>query len=155
MSEHRSPVSALRLPPARGLPDGLTIPDAELSERFSRSSGPGGQSVNTTDSRVELSWDVAQSSALSEAQRTRLLAGLGGRLVDGVLTVVASEHRAQLRNRLAARERLAALVATALVPERARRPTRPSRAARQARLDAKRRRSALKASRRARGVRDE
>jgi ribosome-associated protein len=138
----------LELPPGRGLPDGLTIPADELIERFSRSSGPGGQSVNTTDSRVELSWDVAASAALSESQRARLLARLTGRLHNGVLTITASEHRAQLRNRIAARERLAALVTAALVPQRVRRPTRPSRAARQARLDAKRRRGSLKASRR-------
>ena len=138
----------LELPPSRGLPDGLIIPADELVERFSRSSGPGGQSVNTTDSRVELSWDVVASAALSEPQRSRLLARLGGRLNNGVLSVTASEHRAQLRNRVAARERLASLVAAALVPQRARRPTRPSRAARQARLDAKRRRGELKASRR-------
>jgi ribosome-associated protein len=137
----------LELPPGRGLPDGLTIPEDELVERFSRSSGPGGQSVNTTDSRVELTWDVSASAALSESQRARLLARLSGRLHSGVLTVAASEHRAQLRNRVAARERLAALVTAALVPQRARRPTRPSQAARQARLDAKRRRSQLKASR--------
>jgi len=138
----------LQLPPGRGLPDGLTIPADELIERFSRSSGPGGQSVNTTDSRVELHWDVAASAALSESQRTRLLARLSGRLNNGVLTVTASEHRAQLRNRVAARERLAALVAAALTPQRVRRPTRPSQAARQRRLDAKRHRGALKTSRR-------
>jgi len=138
----------LQLPAGRGLPDGLTIPADELIERFSRSSGPGGQSVNTTDSRVELHWDVAASAALSESQRTRLLARLSSRLNNGVLTVTASEHRAQLRNRVAARERLAALVAAALTPQRVRRPTRPSHAARQRRLDAKRRRGALKTSRR-------
>jgi ribosome-associated protein len=140
----------LELPPSRGLPDGLTVPAEELVERFSRSSRPGGQSVNTTDSRVELNWDVAASAALSESQRARLLARLSGRLNNGVLTVTASEHRTQLRNRVAARERLASLVAAALVPQRVRRPTRPSQAARQARLDAKRRRGALKASRRMR-----
>ena len=138
----------LQLPAGRGLPDGLTIAADELIERFSRSSGPGGQSVNTTDSRVELHWDVAASAALSESQRTRLLARLSSRLNNGVLTVTASEHRAQLRNRVAARERLAALVAAALTPQRVRRPTRPSQAARQRRLDAKRRRGALKTSRR-------
>src|SRR5947208_15295820 len=88
----------LELSPGRGRPDGLCIPAAELVERFSRSSGPGGQSVNTTDSRVELSWDVAASSALGGSQRTRLLNRLGARLVGGVLTVSPSEHRAQLRN---------------------------------------------------------
>jgi ribosome-associated protein len=134
------------------MPDGLVIPDAELTERFSRSSGPGGQSVNTADSRVELSWDVAGSAALSDPQRTRLLDRLEARLVDGVLTISASEHRAQLRNRVAARERLAATVAEALTPPPVRRATRPSRAAKQARLDDKRRRGALKSARR---IRDE
>ncbi|WP_136045589.1 alternative ribosome rescue aminoacyl-tRNA hydrolase ArfB, partial [Microbacterium sp. K41] len=93
---------------------GLTIPDAELSWRFSRSSGPGGQGVNTADSRVELVWDAAGSAVLSPVQRERILERLRGRLVGGVLTIAASEHRAQLRNREAARERLAALVAEAL-----------------------------------------
>ncbi|MBE7189201.1 MAG: hypothetical protein INR67_13015, partial [Jatrophihabitans endophyticus] len=93
--------------PQRGLPAGLTVPAAELIERFSRSSGPGGQSVNTTDSRVELRWDVASSRALTEPQRERLLVALAGRLVGGVITVAASEHRSQLLNRTAARARLA------------------------------------------------
>ena len=77
----------------------LTIPAAELSWRFSRSSGPGGQGVNTTDSRVELSWDLAGSEVLPPALRDRAVQRLGSRLVQGVLTVVASEHRSQLRNR--------------------------------------------------------
>jgi ribosome-associated protein len=139
----------LVLRPARGLPDGLLVPDAELVERFSRSSGPGGQGVNTTDSRVELSWDVARSGALTEAQRARVLDRLAGRLVDGVLVIAASEHRSQLRNREAARARLAGLLADALEPPSpARRPTRPSRAAHRRRVEAKRRRGDLKASRR-------
>ena len=93
-------------------PDGLRIsrsvvvPERELSERFSRSSGPGGQGVNTADSRVELSFDVARSPSLPETTRARMLTRLEGRLVDGVVTVAASEHRAQLANRRAARERL-------------------------------------------------
>jgi ribosome-associated protein len=125
------------------------IPDAELLERFSRSSGPGGQSVNTTDSRVELSWDVARSAALDERQRARLLDRLAGRLVDGVLTIAASEHRSQLRNRSAARGRLHNLVAEALEPPAPpRRATRPSRAAKARRVDAKRRQGELKAARR-------
>lgn len=142
----------LDVPPGPGLPRGLTVPAAELAERFSRSSGPGGQSVNTTDSRVELSWDIASSAALTDHQRARLLAKLRSRLTGGVLTISASEQRAQLQNRAAARARLVDLVTEAFVPERIRRPTRPSRAAKQARLDAKRRRSKLKAARR---VRDE
>ena len=93
---------------------GVTIPESELSWRFSRSSGPGGQGVNTADSRVELAWDAAASAALSPLQRERVLDRLSGRLVGGVLTIAASEHRAQLRNRDAARARLAAVVADAL-----------------------------------------
>jgi ribosome-associated protein len=143
-------VTDLQLRPARGLPDGLVIPDAELEERFSRSSGPGGQSVNTTDSRVELRWDLAQSGALSPTQRDRLLERLADRLHDGVLAIAASEHRSQLQNRNAARARLAALLAAALEPPSpARRKTRPSRAAQKRRIEAKRRRGQLKAGRRA------
>ena len=127
----------------------LTIPESELSWRFSRSSGPGGQGVNTADSRAELIWDVAGSAAVSALQRERLLERLGSRLVDGVLTVTASEHRAQLRNRDAALARLAALVAEALrPPSPSRRPTRPSRGARERRLDAKKRRTDVKRLRR-------
>ena len=136
------------LRPGRGLPDGLVIPSSELLERFSRSSGPGGQSVNTTDSRVELSWDVGTSAALSEQQRAQLIDRLVSRLVDGVITIAASEHRSQLQNRIAARARLTALHTDALAPPApARRPTRPSRAAKQRRIDAKRRRGQLKATR--------
>jgi len=127
----------------------LVVPERELSERFSRSSGPGGQGVNTSDSRVELSFDVARSPSLPEATRVRMLGRLEGRLVDGVVTVAASEHRAQLANRRAARERLVALLTEAAAPPpRRRRPTKPSRAANQRRLDAKKRRSKTKQSRR-------
>jgi ribosome-associated protein len=120
-------------------------PESELSWRFSRSSGPGGQGVNTTDSRVELSFDVARSPTLPAHLRARALARLHRRLVDGVLTVVATEHRSQLRNRDAARERLHALLAAALAPDPpARRPTRPTAGSRRRRLDAKARRSAVK-----------
>ncbi len=139
----------LVLRPQRGLPYGLVIPESELSERFSRSSGPGGQSVNTTDSRVELSWDVATSGALDDELRDRLLTALATRVVDGQITIAASEHRSQLQNRTAARARLANLLATALEPPApARRATRPSRAARARRVDSKRRRGDLKATRR-------
>ncbi len=137
------------LPPQRGLPDGLVVPDAELVERFSRSSGPGGQGVNTTDSRVELRWDVAASRALTEPQRSRLLERWDARLLDGVLSVTASEHRAQLQNRMAARARLRALLAEALQPPSpARRETRPSRSAQRRRIEGKRRRGELKSTRR-------
>lgn len=145
-------MSELVLRPGRGLPDGLVIPDAELVERFSRSSGPGGQSVNTTDSRVELRWDVAASTAITDEQRSRLLHRLASRLVDGSITFAASEHRSQLQNRMAARARLTALLTDAFAPPPpSRRPTRPSRAARQRRLDDKRRRGDLKSSRGRRG----
>lgn len=127
----------------------LTIPESELSWRFSRSSGPGGQGVNTADSRAELVWDVAGSAVLSQLQRERLLERLGSRLVDGVLTIAASEHRAQLRNRDAARERLVALVAEALrPPSPKRRATKPSRGSKERRLDAKKRRTDVKRLRR-------
>lgn len=123
----------------------VVIPEAELSWRFSRSSGPGGQGVNTADSRVELVWDAARSAALSPVQRARLFERLQGRLVDGVLTIAASEHRAQLRNREAARARLAALVADAVRPPApARRATKPSRGSKERRLDAKHRRTDVK-----------
>ncbi|WP_461021492.1 alternative ribosome rescue aminoacyl-tRNA hydrolase ArfB [Thalassiella azotivora] len=128
---------------------GLTVPAAELSWRFSRSSGPGGQGVNTADSRVELSWDVAASRVLGDSQRDRVLAALSGRLVGGVLTVTAAEHRAQLRNRQAALARLARLLDDALAPPGpSRRPTRPTRASQRRRVDAKKHRGATKRLRR-------
>jgi len=128
---------------------GAVIPQQELSWRFSRSSGPGGQSVNTTDSRVELSYDLAGSDALGPVLKERALRALAGRLVDGVMTVTASEHRSQLRNRETAASRRAALLSAATAPPRAaRRPTRPSRAARERRLAAKQRRSEVKRLRR-------
>ncbi|MGO4300319.1 alternative ribosome rescue aminoacyl-tRNA hydrolase ArfB [Leifsonia sp. RAF41] len=128
---------------------GLTIPESELSWRFSRSSGPGGQGVNTADSRAELVWDVAGSAVLTPLQRERILECLSGRLVDGSLTIAASEHRAQLRNREAARARLAEMVAEALRPPApSRRPTKPSRGAEQRRLEAKKRRTDVKRLRR-------
>jgi ribosome-associated protein len=127
----------------------VVIPEGELRWRFSRSSGPGGQSVNTTDSRVELSWDLAASPALSPTQRERALERLAGRLVDGVLTVAASEHRSQLRNRTAAEARLGALVADGIAPPpRKRRPTRPSRGANERRIAEKKRRGDIKRLRR-------
>ena len=127
----------------------LTIPAAELSWRFSRSSGPGGQGVNTTDSRVELSWDLAGSDLLPGALRERALERLGPRLINGVLTITASEHRSQLRNREAAAARLSSLVASAIAPPpRARRPTRPSRGSVERRIGAKKRRGEIKRGRR-------
>ncbi|MEU5561926.1 MULTISPECIES: alternative ribosome rescue aminoacyl-tRNA hydrolase ArfB [Micromonospora] len=132
--------------------DRWTVPAAELRERFSRSSGPGGQGVNTADTRVELSFDLAGSASLPESLRTRALERLAGRLVDGVLTITASEHRAQLANREAARERLAGLLREAIAPPPPpRRPTRPSRGAKERRLAEKKRQSQRKRDRRVDG----
>lgn len=126
----------------------MTIRGEELTERFSRSSGPGGQGVNTTDSRVELVWDLAASTQPSQVL-DRVRRRLGSRLTGDELVVVASERRSQLRNREAARERLAALVAAALAPPPPpRRATRPSRGATERRIEAKKRRSAVKKTRR-------
>jgi ribosome-associated protein len=126
----------------------LTIPASELGWRFSRSSGPGGQHVNTSDSRAELSWDVARSAALTDGQRTMLLTRLGPRLVSGVITVTASERRSQLRNREIALAKLADQVHEALAPEpAARRATRPTRGSVRRRLAAKEQRSATKRQR--------
>jgi ribosome-associated protein len=125
------------------------IPAGELAERFSRSSGPGGQGVNTADSRVELSFDVAQSPSVPDRLRDRLIDRLGNRLIDGVLTIAASEHRAQLQNRQAARQRLAAVLrAAAAPPPPARRATKPSRRAKERRLTAKKHRGQTKRNRR-------
>lgn len=138
----------LTVPRGPGLPRGLRVPGGELTERFSRASGPGGQSVNTADSRVEVGFDVAASRVLTPAQREQVLRALAGRLVGGRLVVAAAEHRTQYANRQAARRRLAELLAQALAPQPApRRATRPSRAARQRRLDAKHHRSRTKARR--------
>jgi len=127
----------------------LLIPAGELSERFSRSSGPGGQGVNTTDSRVELSFDVARSPSLTETARLRAAERLASRLSGGVLTVASSGERSQLMNREEARERLAAILREALAPPRPPRvATKPSRGARERRLENKRRRSATKRNRR-------
>ena len=129
--------------------DRLTIPAVELSWRFSRSSGPGGQGVNTTDSRVELSWDLAGSEMLPPALRERAIERLGNRLVNGVLTVVAAEHRSQLRNREAAAARLAGIVAGAIAPPpRARRATRPTKGSVERRIAAKKHRGETKRNRR-------
>jgi ribosome-associated protein len=129
--------------------ESVTVPSDELSWRFSRSSGPGGQSVNTADSRVELSFNLADTNALPPHLKDRALGRLAPRLADGALTVAASEHRSQLRNRQAAAARLAALLADAIAPPaRPRRPTRPSRGVVERRLEAKRRRSQVKRERR-------
>ena len=133
----------LRIEPGPGVPGGLLIRAGELVERFSRSPGPGGQSVNTADSRVQLELDIAGCADLDERQRSRLLDRLGP-----VVVVTASEHRSQHRNRIAARERLAARIRDALAPPPpSRRPTRPGRGAKERRLRAKRERSETKSLR--------
>jgi ribosome-associated protein len=127
----------------------VLIPEGELKWRFSRSSGPGGQSVNTTDSRVELSLNLWTTTALGPVQRARAMQRLAGRLVDGVLTVTASRERSQLRNREAAMQRLAEILAKALAPPPPkRRPTKATRGAVERRLADKRRRAQIKKLRR-------
>jgi ribosome-associated protein len=127
----------------------VVVPEKELRWRFSRSSGPGGQSVNTADSRVQLSLDLTTTTALGPTQRARALQRLADRLVDGVLTVTAQEERSQLRNREIAVERLAAVLAEAIAPPpRKRRPTKPSTRAVERRIAAKKRRGRTKQLRR-------
>jgi ribosome-associated protein len=127
----------------------VVVPDAELQWRFSRSSGPGGQHVNTSDTQVELRFDVAASAVLPQVWKERALERLAGRLVDeGVLVVRASEHRSQWRNREAAAVRLGALLSEAVAPPpRARRSTRPSRGVVERRLTDKKRRADVKRGR--------
>ncbi|NQX12705.1 aminoacyl-tRNA hydrolase [Microbacteriaceae bacterium VKM Ac-2855] len=130
------------------LPD-LVIPASELQWKFSRSSGPGGQHVNTSDSRVQLSWSAAESAALGEEQRARILHRYANRMVSGAITVTVSQQRSQLRNRETALEMLAELIRTALAPPAAvRRPTRPTRGSARRHLAAKQQRSATKRQRR-------
>jgi ribosome-associated protein len=129
----------------------LVIPAAELQWRFSRASGPGGQGVNTTDSRVELVFDLERSRVLGAFRRQRLLDALGSRVIDGCVRVVAAEERSQWQNRQRALVRLGDLLRDGLKPPPPqRKPTRPGRAAVRRRLEAKGRRSALKQSRRQR-----
>ncbi|WP_090009213.1 alternative ribosome rescue aminoacyl-tRNA hydrolase ArfB [Lentzea albidocapillata] len=126
----------------------LVLPASELRERFSRSGGPGGQGVNTADSRVELSFDLAASPSIPDHLKARMLDRLAGRLVDGVLTIAASEHRAQLQNRAAARERLAAILrAAAAPPPPVRRATKPTRGSQERRIASKKRRADTKRGR--------
>jgi ribosome-associated protein len=123
----------------------IAIPLAELEFRASRASGPGGQGVNTTDSRVELRFDLANSPSLPPEAKERALRRLGPRLdSSGVLRVVAQARRSQLANRRAAIERFTELLSAALATPRPRRPTRPSRAAAARRVESKRRRAATK-----------
>lgn len=141
-------MDSLRIEPGPGAPEGLTIPAADLTERFAKSSGPGGQSVNTTDSKVQLSIDFASTEALTANQRRRVLKNLQSNLDGTVLTVSASEHRSQMHNRKEARQRMAGLIREALAPPIERRRTKPTRASIRRRLDAKHHRSEVKAMRR-------
>jgi len=128
--------------------ESLSIPRGELDIRVSRSSGAGGQHVNKTSSRVEIFWNVLESRALDDAQRSRLREKLASRLTsDGSIRVVASDMRSQSRNRELAEERLADLVRRALIIPKKRRATKPSRAAKEARLESKKRHSTKKAER--------
>ena len=139
------PTADLRLTPA------LVIPAAELAWRFSRSSGPGGQNVNTTDSRVELVFDLAASAALPPALQARALRRLEGKLVEGCVVIAASEHRSQWQNRVSAQRRLVELLLEAIKPPPPpRRATRPTRGSVQRRLAAKKQRGAIKGQRGAR-----
>jgi len=127
----------------------LTIPATELGWRFSRSSGPGGQHVNTSDSRVQVSWNIADSAVLSDEQRTLLLSRLHSRLVAGVVTIAASEQRSQLRNREIALAKLADLITDGLAPDGPRRrATKPTRGSGRRHMAAKTQRSATKQQRR-------
>lgn len=138
----------LQVPAGPGVPDGLVIPGSELDERFTRSSGPGGQGVNTTDSRVELRFDVLRSAVFTDVQRARLLRALGPRLRHGCLRLVASTRRSQAQNRAEARERLVDIVRSALAPPPPpRRATRPTRGSQNRRLTAKKQRGEIKARR--------
>ncbi len=138
----------LRIPAGPGCPRGLVVPAGELVERFSHASGPGGQGVNTADSRVQLSLDLATTTALNDKQRERAMSVLGDRLTGTLLTITAAEHRSQRRNRAAARERLAHVLRAALTPPTPRRATKPTRASKLRRLADKKRRSEIKARRR-------
>jgi ribosome-associated protein len=150
---------------ALSMPDGdnflaitpeLSLPFSELEYRASRSGGPGGQHVNTSSTRVELSWDIAGSQSLTPEQRAQLLERLGPRLDSaGHLRLVSSATRSQLRNKEDVTARLQQIVAGALVVRKKRRATKPSRAAKAARLEAKRRRAATKRHRKPPGDRDE
>ncbi|MEE1620419.1 alternative ribosome rescue aminoacyl-tRNA hydrolase ArfB [Zafaria sp. J156] len=142
----------VNVPAGPGAPGGLRIPAGELIEQFSHASGPGGQGVNTTDSRVQLSLDLATTTALNETQRRRALERLAARLTGTVLTISASEHRSQRRNRSAARQRLAVALREAIAPPAIRRPTKPTLGSLRRRAEQQRRRSEVKRNRRRPGL---
>ena len=124
---------------------GVSVPESELELSAARSSGPGGQSVNTTSSKVELRWNVAHSAALTEAQRARVMQRLASRLTnDGVLVLQGSEHKSQHRNRAAVLSRFRSIVGEALEPPKQRRRTRPTRGSKERRLQAKKHRGETK-----------
>ncbi len=130
------------------LAQGVIVPLCALAFEFSRGGGPGGQNVNKVSSRVTLRFDVAGAACLTEAVRARLLAALRPRLTAaGELVLHAGEHRTQARNREAALERFTRLLCAALAPVKTRRPTRPTRASVERRIGARRRRAAVKKSR--------
>jgi ribosome-associated protein len=127
----------------------VTIPESELEFRYVRSGGPGGQHANKTSTKVELTWDVTESSALGPRQRARLFENLGSRIEpSGVLRLRSDKHRSQTRNKEDAIERLRVLVVKGLEIKKDRVATGPTRTAKRKRLDQKRRRSEVKQSRR-------
>ena len=139
----------LTIAPGPGIPGGLVIVAADLTERFAKSTGPGGQGVNTTDSKVQLSIDIAACSSLSDPQRRRALRNLEPRLNGTFLTVTASTQRSQVRNRAEVRHRMAVLLRDALgPPPPPRRRTKPTRSSVRRRLESKKQRSELKSTRR-------
>ena len=147
-STSSEPGHDLRIGHGPGMRGGVVIPSSELRERFSRSSGPGGQGVNTTDSKVELRFAPLQSGAFSDEQRSRLATSLSQRLVDGDLIISASEQRSQRQNRTAARERLVAILRKGLAPPPpGRQPTKPTRGSQRRRLEAKKQRGSTKSGR--------
>ncbi|MEI6363785.1 MAG: alternative ribosome rescue aminoacyl-tRNA hydrolase ArfB [Actinomycetes bacterium] len=127
----------------------VVVPASELAWKFSRSSGPGGQGVNTTDSRAQLTFDVQRSPSIPESLRARALERLAPRLVGGTLTIASSEYRSQLQNRRAAEHRLVEVLRAAIAPPpRKRRPTKPSKASVDRRIKEKKSRSTIKHLRR-------
>jgi ribosome-associated protein len=126
----------------------ITIDSEELEESFTRSTGPGGQHVNTTDSAVMLRFDVAKSPSLTDAVKLRLAAIAGSRMTrEGVLVLRSEGSRSQLLNRQEVRDRLLEMIREALIVPKKRRPTKPTKASQTRRVDGKTRRSAIKAGR--------